>query len=157
LCERRGFARAYVETGNASEAYRRAYNASSMKDETIWRKAKECLDNGKVTARIEALRAEHAQRHNITVDSLTCELEEAREGAMGTGQFSAAVTAIMGNAKLHVLLVDKVRDVTDDTDRLTDAELEAIARGGIEEWAKLRGAEEHGNAPVAPNGSKKPH
>ena len=29
------FARAYVETGNASEAYRRAYNAENMKQESI--------------------------------------------------------------------------------------------------------------------------
>jgi len=37
--------------------------------------------------------------------------------------------------------VDKVRDVTDDTDRLTDAELEAIACGGFEEWARLKDAQ----------------
>ena len=37
--------------------------------------------------------------------------------------------------------MDKVRDVTDDTNRLTDAELEAIAPGGIEEWAGLKEAQ----------------
>ena len=76
------FACAYVETGNASEAYRRAYDASSMKEETIWRKAKECLDNGKVTARVEQLQAAHAERHNVTIDRLTDELELARQGAI---------------------------------------------------------------------------
>ena len=30
------FARAYIETSNASEAYRQSYSASRMKDETIW-------------------------------------------------------------------------------------------------------------------------
>ena len=37
------FARAYVETGNASEAYRRAYNAENMKQESIAVRACELL------------------------------------------------------------------------------------------------------------------
>jgi hypothetical protein len=55
------------------------------------------------------------------------ELDEDRELARLLNMPGAAVSAVMGKAKLHGLLVDKVRDVTDDTDRLTDAELEAIA------------------------------
>ena len=101
------FARAYVETGNASEAYRRAYDAGAMKEETIWRKAKECLDNGKVTARVEQLQARHQKRHDVNVDSLTRELDEDRTSAREAGQFSAAITAVMGKAKLHGLIVDK--------------------------------------------------
>ena len=73
--------------------------------------------------------------------SLTAELEAAREGSISAGQYSAAISAVMGKAKLHGLLADRVRDVTDDTDRLTDAELEAIARGGMEEWARLKEAQ----------------
>lgn len=38
------FARAYVETGNASEAYRRAYDAARMKPEVIAVKASEFCD-----------------------------------------------------------------------------------------------------------------
>lgn len=41
------FAQRFVETGNASEAYRQAYNAEAMKAETVHRKAKELMDNGK--------------------------------------------------------------------------------------------------------------
>lgn len=51
------FALAYFETGNASEAYRRAYNAENMKPESINRKAKEMLDHGKITARLVELNA----------------------------------------------------------------------------------------------------
>ena len=58
----------YVETGNASEAYRQAYNAGKMKAESINRKAKELLDNGKIAARIAKLQATHRKRHEITVD-----------------------------------------------------------------------------------------
>lgn len=96
------FCLAYLETGNASEAYRKAYNAENMKPETVNRKAKELLDHGKISARIEALQEEHRERHKITVDDLLAELEEARQVALGQSnpQTSAAVAATMGKAKL---------------------------------------------------------
>lgn len=50
------FCLAYIETGNASEAYRRAYNAGKMKEKTIWEKASTLLADGKVAARTEELR-----------------------------------------------------------------------------------------------------
>lgn len=56
------FALAYVETSNASESYRRAYNAGRMKPETVNRKAFDVLENGKVSARIDQLMAELAER-----------------------------------------------------------------------------------------------
>lgn len=42
------------------------------------------------------------ERHEITVDTLLAELEEARQAALGaeTPQTSAAVSATMGKAKL---------------------------------------------------------
>lgn len=102
------FCQAYIETGNASEAYRTAYAADKMKPETINRKAKEQLDNGKIAARIAELQGEIKKRHNVTVDSLIKELEEARQSALTaeTPQSSAAVAATMGKAKLTGL--DKV-------------------------------------------------
>lgn len=96
------FAQAFVETGNASESYRRSYNSGKMAPATINRKASELLDNGAVTARIASLRQVHTKRHNVTVDSLIAELEEARIAALTaeTVQASAATGATMGKAKL---------------------------------------------------------
>ncbi|QIC52790.1 putative terminase small subunit [Acinetobacter phage LAPP1] len=96
------FAQAFVETGNASESYRRSYNSGKMAPATINRKASELLDNGAVTARIASLRQVHTKRHNVTVDSLIAELEEARIAALtaDTVQASAATAATMGKAKL---------------------------------------------------------
>lgn len=51
------FCLAYIEAGNASEAYRRAYNAGKMKEKTIWEKASALLSDGKVAARVAELRA----------------------------------------------------------------------------------------------------
>lgn len=96
------FCRTFIETGNASEAYRLAYNASNMKADSVNRKAKELLDNGKITARLEELRERHAKRHDYTVDDLLAELEEARLIALQaeTPQTSAAISATLGKAKL---------------------------------------------------------
>lgn len=96
------FCLAYLETGNASEAYRRAYSAENMKPETVNRSAKELLDHPKITARLAELRRPIAKRHKITLDDLLRELEEARSAALSceNPQSSAAVSATMGKAKL---------------------------------------------------------
>lgn len=112
------FACAYVETGNASEAYRRAYDAENMKPESVWRKACELFDNGKVTARVDELQAAAAERCIVTVASLTQELEEARALALQEAQASAAVSASMGKAKLHGLIVEK-RDLRSSDGSMT--------------------------------------
>ena len=62
------FCLAYIETGNASEAYRRAYSAKKMKPATIHVRASELLDNGKVTVRLAELRALHLKRHEVGLD-----------------------------------------------------------------------------------------
>ena len=96
------FCQLYIELGNASEAYRQAYGASKMKTETINTKAKELLKNGPITVRIKELKAEHKERHNITVDDLIAELEEARQIAKDPvkPQPAAMVSATMGKAKI---------------------------------------------------------
>ena len=97
-----GFCLSYRETGNASEAYRRNYNCEKMITDSINRKAKELLDNGKIAARLSELGSVTAKRHAVTVDSLIAELEEARQAALSaeTAQSAAAVGATMGKAKL---------------------------------------------------------
>ena len=51
------FALAYFETGNASEAYRRSYNAENMSPNVIHNKASALMAKGDVRVRIEQLRA----------------------------------------------------------------------------------------------------
>ena len=101
------FCQVYIETGNASEAYRQSYNASRTKPEVVAVKASQMLANGKVAVRIDALRALHQKRHEITVDDLVAELEEARKLAFETDKAAAAVQATMGKAKLLGLVVEK--------------------------------------------------
>ena len=101
------FCQVYIETGNASEAYRQAYNTEKMKPESVNSKGYQLLKQVQITARLDELRAEHKKRHEITVDTLVAELEEARKLAFETDKASAAVQATMGKAKLLGLVVEK--------------------------------------------------
>ena len=96
------FCLVYMETNNASEAYRRSYNINNMAEKTAAREAWIVLQKPQVQARIAELRDAVMDRHNITVDTLLAELEEARTIALKaeTPQTSAAVSATMGKAKL---------------------------------------------------------
>lgn len=96
------FAQAFVETGNASESYRRSYSTGNMAVNTIAKRASELLDNGAVAGRIKSLRETHTKRHGITVDTLLEKLNTVFTTALAaeTPQSSAAVQAVMGQAKL---------------------------------------------------------
>jgi len=101
-------AQAYIENGgNQSEAYRAGYNAENMADPTIWKEASVLFKNPLVAVRVLELQEEHRQRHNVTVDTLTRELDEARDLAKEEAQPAAMTGATMGKAKLHGLITDK--------------------------------------------------
>lgn len=109
------FARAFIETGCASTAYRRAYDAEGMKDGAVHVEASKLLKHPKVTLRCEELRQRAQKRHDITIDKLTEMLMEDRALARQVESPSAAVSAIQVLAKLHGLIVDKQKtDVTSD-------------------------------------------
>lgn len=104
------FALAYVETGNASEAYRRAYSAEKMKPASVAVNASKLLADAKVALRVQELQAKAVERHETTVDDILRELEEARALAAGgeKPQPAAMVAASMGKAKLLGMLTDKM-------------------------------------------------
>jgi hypothetical protein len=123
------FCLAYVETGNASEAYRRAYDADRMKPATIHGCASELLRHPKIVAALRGLRSAHRARHAVTIDRLTGELEEARLLAIEKGHSAAAVSATMAKAKLHGLPVDAKSAAAIPLEALNDEELDAyVAR-----------------------------
>lgn len=77
---------AFVEAGYPeSQARSKAHRIASRDD---------------VKRRVVELRQMQAKRHNVTVDTLIEELEQAREVGMQEGQSGAMVAATMGKAKL---------------------------------------------------------
>ena len=107
------FVGAYQETGNASEAYRRAYNTKTMSEKTVNEEACKLVKNPKVATRLSELQQLSAERHNITVDSLTQmtmkAFAEAQRIAPTTGQMqtSSMIKAAEFLGKLHGLVIDK--------------------------------------------------
>lgn len=68
------------------------------------------MDNGKIKARIESLQDAAVKRHEVTVDDMLEELEQARCSALMqlNPQCAAAVSATMGKAKLLGLDKSKI-------------------------------------------------
>lgn len=102
------FALAYVETGNASEAYRQSYNAENMSQDAIKVEACRTLAKPNVALTVANIQMAAQERTLVTVESITKELEEARALALNERQSSAMTAAIMGKAKVNGLLIDKV-------------------------------------------------
>lgn len=102
------FCMLYIELGNASEAYRQSYNAENMTAASVNVNASKLLANAKVALRVDALRAEHAERHEMTVDRISEMLIEDRNLAHEIKAPGAAVAASMGLAKLHGRLRENV-------------------------------------------------
>ncbi len=66
------FAQLYIETGNASEAYRGVYAVrETTKAASVWESASKLLAHPKVSSRVAELQAAHRARHNTTVDTMT--------------------------------------------------------------------------------------
>jgi len=102
------FALSYVEQGLASDAYRHAYNANNMSGEAIRVEAFRTLANPNISLRVEELQAEARERTMVTVESITKKLEAAQLLATTESQPSALTSAIMGEAKVNGLLIEKV-------------------------------------------------
>lgn len=68
------FIHEYMKDGDASMAYRKAYDCSMMKTTTINRSAFALVHNPKIAARITKLRADIEKKHEVTRDKVLKEL-----------------------------------------------------------------------------------
>ena len=105
------FCLAYIETGNATEAYRQAFNPETASEATINRKAKALMDADKIGARIEALRKPVREKAQITLEAHLNDLKRLRDLAEGEGKYSAAVSAEVSRGKASGLYIDRVESI----------------------------------------------
>lgn len=98
------FALAFLETGNAAEAYRRAYDvAPDAKDGWIYVEACQLLDNPNVALRLKELKAQAETLSLFNVAKAAEEFEEARAIAKAAINPAAMVAATSGKVKLFGL------------------------------------------------------
>ncbi len=105
------FCFAYIENGgNASAAYKASYNVKKATDKTVNEQASLLLKHPKISARLKELRGSSQKRHEMTVDDIVTELEEAREIAktLLIPNAGAMVAASLGKAKVLGLIKDKI-------------------------------------------------
>jgi phage terminase small subunit len=101
------FCLVYIETGNACEAYRRAYDCESMGATTIKREAARLLDNPTIATTLTALRAPVIEAAQITLASHLNDLADLRDRAAGAGLYSAAIAAEIARGKAAGVYVEK--------------------------------------------------
>lgn len=69
------FCNLYIETGNATEAYRQAYDCGNMKYDTIRKRSAELLNNGPITGRLEEKRISLNEESDIRKQDILEELK----------------------------------------------------------------------------------
>lgn len=140
------FCQAYMETGNASEAYRRAYNTETMQDSTVNERACRMVKECKISARLDELKAEVAKKNEITLAEIVedlrkaCALAESAEKGMDLGNLA------MHKAKLAGLLVEK-SEHTVKQDHFADAREEG-KKALREAWNRFQSERKDQNAAV---------
>jgi phage terminase small subunit len=97
------FCKNFIETGNATEAYRRSYDCQNSNGPTINRNAVALLDNTKIATRVGELQLKLQKKFEVTVESLSKELDEDRQLARSLGQPGAAISALNVKARIHGL------------------------------------------------------
>jgi len=123
------FCVAYVETGHKIPSYRKAFEADHPDDRVIWRRVERLLTYPRILKEIERLKANIREKHDVTIESLLKELEEARKAALNaeTAQASAAVAATMGKAKITGLEKSKLEVTGADGAAFMPSRIELVA------------------------------
>lgn len=121
------FCLAYLETGNASEAYRRAYASAKMKPETVNRAAKEMIDLPKIATRLQELRKPAVKAAQITLEQHLKDLQRLRDLAESSEKYGPAIQAEMARGKASGLYTEKIE--LNVTDALAERLARAKARG----------------------------
>lgn len=83
------FCQAIADGMTQADAYRAAYNAEKMADKTIWQKASELMADGKVSGRVDELKAELGAKQLWTREMSVKALVQAYRNGNGSVQVSA--------------------------------------------------------------------
>lgn len=93
----------YIESGNASDAYRQAYSAYQSKPQTIHREAKRLIDQPKIAHRIVQLQDIATKQTKVRLDAHLEDLKAIRNGAVRDERWSAAIAAEVARGKVSRL------------------------------------------------------
>jgi phage terminase small subunit len=119
------FVAEYLKTGNASEAYRLAYNASGMNADSVNREAHALMAHPKISPRIALAFKRVQQKAEITLESLTQDLLDDRDAARADKNHPAAIAATKALMELHGLKTGERKNERDPFEELSPEERRA--------------------------------
>jgi phage terminase small subunit len=115
------FAQSIADGNDQATAYRAAYDAGSMKDETVYSNASRLMNNSKVIARVKQLKAETADKQlwtrEMSVKGLMSAYKLAQQHGQATGMTGAVkeLNIMHGFNEPTKLTVDmKFKPITDE-------------------------------------------
>jgi phage terminase small subunit len=102
------FVEGLVQGKSASDAYRAAYDCSSMAEPTVWSEASRLRANPKVSAWLRHFQRMGMDEARITIGEHLAELARGREVAYALGQASAGIQAEHYRGKAAGLYEDRL-------------------------------------------------
>lgn len=114
------FCNYYLETGNASEAYRRSYSCDNMKDETVNERSCRLLKEYKISTRVRQLQEKLQEKSDITKEEAVTELSNIVRARVTDVLFAKGQTI-------------KIKDISELPDHVVSCiSVMKKVRGGIE-------------------------
>lgn len=107
------FCREFIKDGNASAAYRRAYDVQTDKATSVHRMASALMDNVHVASRIKEIQDRIKKASQITIESHLERLAQISESAYLEGKYSAASQCEVARGRVSGFYIEKMQvDVT---------------------------------------------
>ena len=97
----------YINTGNASESYRRAYDCKNSKNKTIQNEATKLMNNPVVARAIELEQQKLSRTSQLGSKDLEKRMVNIYDTSFNEGQYNVALNALNAIAKLNGLIVNK--------------------------------------------------
>lgn len=135
------FAAQYVTHGNASCAYRDAYDAQHMSDGAVRVEACRLLQHPNVAQHIDEARKRMATKAEITQQTIIGMLIEDREFAQSLKNASAATAASMGLAKVTGHLAEDRKNTRMPLQDMSTEMLQELERMLVESLARTADAD----------------
>ena len=106
------FCLAFIESGNASESYRRAYKPKRSSAKTINEEASRLLADPKVSTRVAELREGAAKRAEFTLEKHLATLAELRDLAQKEKAWAPAIQAEVKRGEAAGLYPDRGKAIS---------------------------------------------
>ena len=130
------FVQRLIEGNSQREAYKFAYDAENMKDETIDKRASELFSKGEIKGRYEELLNEHKEKALYTREEAVNDLiwikEKAREDIEYRGLKQANSSSMLNVIKELNTLTDLYPKKIKEDDNFEDKQAESIANAILE-------------------------